>query len=216
MVIWTVQDLAVWKEMERSGRYTADERYLCMPESEDGPCSHSHYAYLWMVEQMKRVVGPAPKGVRYPIWAWYKRYGSPTGKPDMRACMRQHDRPQVRLKLDVPDWDVLISDFDDWHFALNYWYLPEDEGDSDSFDAWCASRGLEFSKLQDWRIDGCNYQEARRRIERSWTRLLGVDRNAGFGGDWSKRTLQATFWELKRDQVLSHELFMPRADATGR
>ena len=93
---------------------------------------------------------------------------------------------------------------------------PEDEGDSDSFDAWCASRGLEFSKLQDWRIDGRNYQEARRRIERSWTRLLGVDRNAGFGGDWSKRTLQATFWELKRDQVLSHELFMPRADATGR
>ena len=28
-------------------------------------------AYAWMVEQMKAKIEEPPKGVAYPIWAWY-------------------------------------------------------------------------------------------------------------------------------------------------
>ena len=31
----------------------------------------------------------------------------------------------VRLELQVADDRVLLSDFDLWHYVLNYWYLPE-------------------------------------------------------------------------------------------
>ena len=62
-----------------------------------------------------------------PIWAWYQWEGS-RRKPDLRASgYLPKGEPGVRLELRVADDRVLLSDFDLWHYVLNYWYLPKSE-----------------------------------------------------------------------------------------
>ena len=137
VILWTVQDVAVWRQLEDSGTYTASSSRLEFPAEEDTALYHGHYACRWMAEQMRKRIGPPPEGVEFPVWAWYKQQGRPDGKPDMRQSHYYTGKPCVRMKLDVPDWEVLLSDFNDWHHPLNYWHLSASEEDSDAFDAWC-------------------------------------------------------------------------------
>lgn len=120
MILWTVQDIAVWEQLEEMGLYTTPAERIEFPESEDDALYHANYAYRWLADQMRKRVGPPPEGVVYPVWAWYKKQDQHDGKPDMRQSQYIKGRPCVRMKLDVPDWEVLLSDFDDWHHALNY------------------------------------------------------------------------------------------------
>ena len=115
------------------------------------------------------------------------------------------------MKLDVPDWDVLLSDFDDWHHALNYWHCSLDEEDSNEFDAWRESLGVGFHDIGNWDLKSPELDLVRARVEDSWERMLGVkpvDEHWHF--PWEKRSIQATFWVLKRDHVISVERFVSR------
>jgi len=160
---------------------------------------------------MEKRVGPAPDGVEYPIWAWYKQQGKPDGKPDMRTHCYPPGKPCVRMKLDVPDWEVLISDFNDWHNALNYWYCSETERDSNEFDAWCTSLGVSFHDVGNRELQSPELDLVRARVEKSWERMLGVHpQDVEWHFPWKMRSFQATFWELKREYVLSVERFTSR------
>ena len=41
----------------------------------------------------------------------------------------------MRLEFLTTADDILCSDFEAWHFALNYWYLPKDHADGRRFEA---------------------------------------------------------------------------------
>lgn len=70
----------------------------------------------------KRISSP-PFGVNYPIWAWHLWEGS-SNRPDMRkSSYAPRGTPIVRIKLDIPENEILLSDFDLWHYVLNHWYL---------------------------------------------------------------------------------------------
>lgn len=211
MILWTVQDIAVWDQVEKTGFYTTPADLIEFPERDDDACYHANYAYRWLADQMRDFVGPAPEGVEYPIWAWYKQQGQHDGKPDMRQSHYIKGRPCVRMKLDVPDWEVLLSDFDSWHHVLNYWYCSSDEAESDEFDAWCASLGVAFRDIGDWSLRSPELDFVRAKVEDSWKRVLGVRRKDEFWHfPWEKRTIQATFWVLRREHVVSVERFISR------
>ena len=142
MILWTLQHPSVWERLERDGVYRCDGTHLCFPSDGDDAVNHAHYAYDWLTRKMEECVGPAPDGARYPIWAWYKQQGQADGKPDMRSHRPKPGEEIVRIKLDIPDWEVLLSDFDGWHFALNYWYLASSEANADSFDEWRESHSI--------------------------------------------------------------------------
>ncbi len=107
MILWTVQDIAVWEQLEKTGLYTVPAELIVFPKRDDDACNHMNYAYRWLANQMSKLVGPPPEGVEYPIWAWYKRQGRHDGKPDMRQYHHAEGGQCVRMKLDVPDWEVL-------------------------------------------------------------------------------------------------------------
>lgn len=212
MILWTIQNKAVWEKLETDGTYTASDRFLGFPPDEDDAFNHSHYAYLWLIDQMKNRIGLPPEGVVYPIWAWYKQHSQSDGKPDMRRSHYLKGHACVRMKLDIPDYEVLLSDFDEWHCALNYWFLSETEKESDEFDAWCGSLGVDFQDIRNWNVDSSQLREVRAKIEKSWELMLGVRKcvDEDWHFSWSKRSIQATFWVLRRENVLSVEHFISR------
>ena len=114
-------------------------------------------------------------------------------------------------KLDVPDWEVLLSDFDDWHHALNYWYLSQDEADDSEFNEWIASLGVDFRDIGNWNLRSSELSQVRAKVESSWERIVGVRQGDDYWHfPWEKRTIQATFWTLSLEHVVSVERFASR------
>ena len=101
-------------------------------------------AYAWMRAQMAQRL-PHYAG-HWPWWAWAR---PPAGRsrPDLRARWAYHNgwpagTACVRLGLDVPDAEVLLSDFDMWHAVLNNSPLVASD------EAWDAIQALPEDERQ--------------------------------------------------------------------
>ncbi len=79
----------------------------------------------------------------------------------------------VRLEVLTGADDILCSDFEAWHFALNYWYLPKDHADGRRFEAQLRRRGLDFYRTKPLRD-----RWAHDAIERSWDKIFTIRRNS--------------------------------------
>ena len=133
-------------------------------------------------------------------------------KPDLRAAgyLNKGERG-VRVELKVANDRVLLSDFDLWHYVLNYWHLPTTEKDGKAFEKKLARAGLSFY--------GRNHQHPlphvryRQEIERSWERIFDTDwadREHAIASPPKKKSIQATLWELVLDDVVEVRQFTAR------
>src|SRR5437016_2513700 len=126
MRLWTIQTEEAWRQMQEMGCLRADAAYMDQDFIQP---------YVWMAEQMERCIGPRPKGVEYPVWGWYQWAGENRARPDLRASAHlPKGRRGVRIEFEIAGQLVLLSDFDLWHFPLNYWYLPASEQDDKAFE----------------------------------------------------------------------------------
>lgn len=212
-VLWTVQNEQVYQDVLDNGVYRVSPSRIIFPE-DDSSYAVCNHAYRWLSEQMRSRVAETDANIRYPIWAWFKHQGKKHGKPDMRESGHgEKGERVVRLRLEIPKGRVLLSDYDDWHFALNYWYLGNDEADSDAFDDELQRRGIKFPELQALATsDDESVADIRKRIEDSWERMFDVTRPAvnGWNFDWDMRSIQATFWELRMSDITKVEHFIAR------
>lgn len=117
MRVWTIQPLEAWERLQASRALYADGRRI-WPEF--------RCAFQWMREQiLQRIPGYAG---RYPWWAWAHP------RPDLRrAGYLPRSTRGVRLELELPGREVLLSSFDAWHIVLNQGYLALDEAEFDDF-----------------------------------------------------------------------------------
>lgn len=213
MILWTLQHPAVLDTLEANGRYVADPKNLAFPPEWDDAVNHTHAAYQWLIAKMKAHIGKPPEGVEYPSWAWYKQSGRSDGKPDMRQSGHgEPGTPLVRMKLDVSDSLVLLSDFGNWHHVLNYWYLSKTEEEDKIFEAEYKTRGISFHDLGNFDLDSSDLRTLRRKIEGSWDYVFDIrsPRDEYWQLPWQERSIQATFWTLERQYVLSDEHFIAR------
>ena len=209
MELWTLQHPDVWKALQEDGVWHVKDSLIFCPESEDNHINHGHYAYRWYARQMVERVGAPPKGVHFPIWADFKRYGQTGGKQDMRAERWFYKGPIDRLRLEMDEKRVLLSDLDDWHASLNYWYLSKSQEDDEAFEKWHESLGVDFQDIHDWSKDSPELREVRQRVEESWLFMFDLDspRDEDWHFPYIKRSIQATFWELRLEDVVSREGF---------
>lgn len=121
MILWTIQSKAAYESLCEKGTLIAGKEHTIFE-------SHYEPAYRWMIEQMNRRIGPAPKGAMYPIWAWYQWEGE-RKRPDMRShgITGEPGNTIVLLTIDVPDDEVLLSDFDDWNLVMGGFPITEDD-----------------------------------------------------------------------------------------
>lgn len=75
---------------------------------------------------MSRRIGEPPLGVRYPVWAWFQYENERSRRPDLRRSAHGPSGTRaVLIEFDIAEDQVLLSDFDLWHYVLNEWYVPQ-------------------------------------------------------------------------------------------
>ena len=162
-----------------TGVYRCDFEKSSMPEWK--------LQYNWLVAQMKKRIGEPPAGVSYPVWAWYRQFGR-REKPDLRRerwCYGSNGMTYRCMEIEIPDDQVLLSDFDMWNLVLMDALISRTEAEDDML---CA----EYDKLSD---DG-----KKKMLENNWERVFDI---TPFENDWTLQgdSVQATFWELRREQI---------------
>ena len=129
MILWTIQPKEVFDLIQREGVYRCDIHKSGFEDFAD-------MQYSWMVSQMKKRIGPPPEGVKYPVLAW-QQWRKGRKKPDLR-WERWHCWPGgakfYRLEIEIPDEQVLLSDFDNWHVPLNNGLFTDSDDDEEYDD----------------------------------------------------------------------------------
>lgn len=156
-------------------------------------------AYRWMARELAHRVGPPPRGVRLPLWAWVKR-------PDLRsgAHLPRGSRG-VLLELELPRQAVLLSDFERFHAVLNRHYLACSAEDEARFERRLARAG----GRPHWPYA----PSIRPRVEASWSRIFRFAprvRDPAYYGPTEEAPVQAVFWELREEQVVDSRIFTAR------
>ena len=122
MRLWTIQPIEVWEELNKKGYF------ICNPIKANYISDKEwnfKEAYDWLVGQMEYRIGRRPNGVSYPIWAWHTRDWQHK-KPDLRNIgLGNKGEKSVCIEVEVPDNQVVLTDFDVWHFVLNKWYFDD-------------------------------------------------------------------------------------------
>ena len=141
--------------------------------------------YKWMAEQMKLRGIKQVLAAKYPFWAWYK-YSTKKNKPDLRqAGHALRGTNCVCMELELAEDSVLLSNFDLWHCVLNDMpVFAEDEWD-DSYAAYKKQSSEEQARIKN----------------QSWEKIFT---------DFSDSPVQATFWQLRLDDVKSVQFFTAR------
>ncbi|CAM3117557.1 DUF3841 domain-containing protein [Lactiplantibacillus plajomi] len=179
MRLWTIQPYSVYQQLRRNGYF------FCNPQqSENLQSSDFVTAYDWMIVKMKAKIGQPPEGVTTPLWGWY-RINYENRHPDFRH-QRDYD-DEVCLELDIPANQVLLSDFESWHFVLNDWYKSP------------ATDDQTWTQLDHW-FDALPPSQQQQIKRQSWQSIFDITPRTG---DWTKNgdTVQACFWSINANQV---------------
>ena len=143
-------------------------------------------SYHWMMKQMRKRLGPEPTEGAYPIWLWYLWEGRhSTPRPYYND--RNIEGGVYRVRFEIPEHLVLLSNFDTWHSVLNNMYLANSVEDLDK----------DFSREE---------------IEKSWENIFNID-NLSLNRCWGPNafSIQATVWELTDSMIRKVEHFPPVA-----
>lgn len=202
--LWTIQHEEAYRKFEETGILRADERYLFCKDT-------CRYAYDWISDQMIARIGPPPVAdIKYPIWAWYQWEGK-RKRRDLRCSgYAKRGTPLVQIEFEVPVKDILLSDFDVWHYVLNYFYIPENDSDDDAF----SNKHKEACKL-NWSVEFENSDprllQMLSEIRESWSKVFELEK-AFERGFYAKdfQSIQATLWQITMKQVCKVEYFLAK------
>jgi hypothetical protein len=191
MIFVTVQDKAAYDDLRATGVLRCNEKLAEWLEDDE-----FRRSYGWLVEQMKRRIGDPPDGVTYPIWAWHTLSGKPAKVDLRRTEFNNYHGENYILTVEIPNEQVLLSDEENWHYVLNNWYLSEDNNEA------------EHEQTERW-FNSLSPSEQLEVKRKSWKRIFDV---TPFENEWRRRGsfVQATFWELRIEQVISAKRFIGR------
>lgn len=202
MRLYSIQPLSVWNDLSQGRVVTARP----FEQPGDGGAEESWLdAYQWLATQMRsRGVAPLEDHAvpDYPMWAWHWYNGHRNRRPDLRhTTMRQWSktRRMVLLTLDVDDARVQLSDYDGWHWCLNYWYLGR-RRETNAFERELKA-ALNTSYYREKPLSSPAHDA---RLRKSWQRIFDLDAMRPIlDSPKKKQIVQATFWHLAKQDVTS-------------
>ena len=204
MRLWTIQGIEIYEQLQRDGvvyctkpAWSDDEKFM--------------KAYHWMADQMRQRIGePTIKDIKYPMWAWYQYNSAKSNKPP-RSYLDIQEGISTYMEIEIPDNEVLLSSFTNWHNVLNQWPLTNWKRIDKKTDLLekKAGKSLDFD---DYPV------EIQKEIEESWEAIFDLDRRDKEVGRTHKRnrSIQATFWMLKPENVFSVEFLERKGNVVKR
>lgn len=191
MRVWTVQPISLYEKFKREKVLHADYSKSTEVFSSGIACECFDTAYKWMISQMKSRIGIKPELDNInlaPWWAWYKFDNKNRDSEDFKYYGIPGKEYAV-IELDLPDNEVLLSDYDAWHGVLNKWYIDDSTNEE------------EYDKNHDW-FNSLSAEEQDRVRTESWNKIFDI---TVIDNDWYRNGfyVQATFWELRLDNIKS-------------
>lgn len=194
MILYSTQDYSVFEKLTAGETYRA----RCPYNIEDIDIVDEMFlrSYHWISEQMDQKIRMRPEPDTYPTWAYYQWYGPNKKKPDLRytgaRCFAEN-RTCALMTLEIPDDQVLLSEYDAWHFVLNGSYLGNEKR---SDEIWDFKFENKFHNYEDYPI------WLKKEIEESWLTVFDFKKSRElleFTED--QQIIQATFWEIKPEYL---------------
>lgn len=146
MKLFSFQPQEVVQELLNGNPYICDPRKAFFLQEEPHNFGFKK-AYDWLANKMEDKT-PKPDGVSYPVWAWHLIDGENT-KPDRRTTLFSgYDKLDTIIELEIPDNEVTLTDFDDWHYVISDWAYQSDE-DYEANPEW---EPTEEEKLASWDV----------------------------------------------------------------
>lgn len=188
MIVWTMQPATALDTIEKTGSFRCEPRRsynLSKPDSlKDN--------YAWLMERMRKKIGPEPEGVVSPVWAWHTwNFERRSPDPESPAFLRHSDE-KVLLTLDIPENEVVLTDFDAWQNVMMNTFVPN------------AATEEEYFALEK-KLEAMSDEELTEEIRQSWENVFLVDQVQTeylIRG----RYIQATFWEIKQSYIREVQL----------
>lgn len=179
MILWTIQQQGAWQTAQRRGVLRSDARHQADVFREP---------YAWLRREMHRRIGPPPRGVQSPVWAWLQYENGSRRRPDLRRSAHLPSGSHgVLIEFSAPEDQVLLSDFELWHYVLNRWYLPQTPAEVEHDVAGEA------------------------RMERSWQRIFDLDWSLeDVAVPRPEKSIQGTLWQVPLGDVRSVTPFRAR------
>lgn len=188
MRVWTIQLEDVYDIVMKEGCYRCDGRYVD---------KYFKPAYQWLTKEMRHRIKKPNFRITYPIWAWHI-WNDKNKKPDLRSSsFAKRGTKMVCLELEIPDNEILLSDFNAWHFVLNNWYYNPN---CDCEEIW---------DKDDEYLSTLSPNQRQEMITDSWQHIFSIQKK---NSDWFGRELwvQGTFWEIKKEYIKKATFFIAK------
>lgn len=205
MRLWSIQPEGIYYDLKDKKILLTDIRksdtFMSPQEMESGIYNYEDIAiknaYNWLVREMHKRIPDSLYNPSYPWWAWHT-YNGKHKKPDLRHSLSTPGEKCACIELEIPDKDVLLHDYDNWHIPLGGYPLILDAVNEEDWER----KYERFNSIKD----SAAYTEA---MEKSWEGIFNVDY---CDIPWQERGMyiQATFWELRYDQVVNVRFFTSR------
>ena len=135
----------------------------------------------------------------YPRWVW-RKYDGIKGWRTLKQVKESIEvaGEYVVLNLNIPEDRLLLSQFDEWHYVLNGWYLAVDDDDYEKHEEWKEKNNLPwdvFSVPKNLEKKQCT-KTARKKIIKSWERIFKFSLD-------EEDYIQGVCWFLKKEDVKS-------------
>lgn len=197
MVVWTIQTIDVYERLQKEKILYTDIALSNLYNMEDLGIEVNPFqkGYKWLAKRMEDKIGKPVKAT-FPWWAWYIR-NMRHSKPDLReGGYATRGEKMVCIELEIPDKEVVLTDFDLWWFCIS--------------DVWVsdATNDKEWEERDTWYESLSKDEQERLKIE-SWETVFDTHLDIR---PWHERGkwVQATFWELRLDCVKNIQYFTAR------
>lgn len=178
MRLYTVQPLEVVEQLVKNGRFVCDIA-KSWADDEDNPSYLE--SYDWLVERMIEKVGQAPRDVKYPVWAWYRH-----DKESLKyGAPCEAGKKCAIVTIEVDDSRVVLSDFWRWEETafLGIPYVNESEFEDDDVMA-------EYDRIEAL---------GKEAVKETWNEVFNLNDE--------ESPIQATLWEIRKEDVATIEYF---------
>lgn len=176
MKLYSLQPKKVIDEINKKGYFICDNKkseYLI-----DDPGQKFNNAYNWLIDQMNKKI-ENPENIKFPVWAWYKIDGK-NELPNFNESLLNYSDNYL-IEIEIPDNEVVLSDYNHWHMPLNDIFANMEENDE------------KWEEINEW-YDNLPYEERTKIKYDSWNVVFNVE-NAKY--------VQATFWKLNKENIVN-------------